>query len=171
MPAPLTLTALNECPRDAFVEALGAVFEHAPWVAEAAFDRRPFVTVAALHETMVEAVAEAGEARQLALIRAHPDLGSKFARADLTTASQAEQGSLGLDRLSADEFTRFTQLNAAYRERFGFPFIICVRQHTRDSILKQFDRRLHNNAAAERSAALDEIALITGLRLVAMISS
>ncbi|MSO67234.1 MAG: 2-oxo-4-hydroxy-4-carboxy-5-ureidoimidazoline decarboxylase, partial [Pseudolabrys sp.] len=84
---------------------------------------------------------------------------------------QAEQGSLGLDRLSADEFTRFTQLNTAYRERFGFPFIICVRQHTRDSILKQFDRRLHNNAAAERSAALDEIALITGLRLVAMISS
>ncbi len=129
------------------------------------------MTVAALHQAMVEAVAEAGSERQLALIRAHPDLGSKFARADLTMASQAEQGSLGLDRLSADEFTRFTKLNAAYRERFGFPFIICVRQHTKGSILKQFERRLHNDAAAERSAALDEIALITGLRLAAMINS
>src|ERR1700688_4657620 len=129
---PRTLAALNACPRDAFVDALGMVFEHAPWVAEAAFSRRPFVTVAALHEAMVEALRQGGQDRQMALIRAHPELGSKFARADLTAASQAEQGGLGLDRLSEQEFTRFTQLNAAYRERFGFPFIICVRRHTRD---------------------------------------
>ena len=169
MPAARTLAALNTCPRDAFVDALGAIFEHAPWVAEAAFDRRPFATVAALHDAMVEAVAKAGAERQLALIKAHPDLGSKFGRADLTAASQAEQGSLGLDRLSEEEFVRFTRLNAAYRQRFGFPFIICVRKQTRDSILSAFERRLKNDAIAERAAALNEIAQIAELRLAALI--
>jgi len=170
IPAPLTLSALNACPRDAFVDALGAIFEHAPWVAEAAFERRPFATVAALHEAMTAALLAAGAQRQMDVIRAHPDLGSKFARADLTAASQAEQGGLGLDRLSEPEFARFTKLNAAYRERFGFPFIICVRRHTRDSILEQFERRLHNDAAAERAAALDEIALIAELRLATLVA-
>ena len=84
---PQTLATLNACPRDAFVDALGAVSEHAPWVAQAAFDRRPFVTVAALHEAMVEALRQAGAVRQLAMIRAHPELGSKVARTDLTAAS------------------------------------------------------------------------------------
>jgi 2-oxo-4-hydroxy-4-carboxy-5-ureidoimidazoline decarboxylase len=167
---PRTLAALNACPRDAFVTALGAVFEHAPWVAEAAFERRPFATVAALHGAMVAAVAQAGEARQMELIRAHPDLGSKFARAGLTAASQAEQGSLGLDRLSEQEFTRFTALNTAYRERFGFPFIICVRRQTKDSILSEFERRLKKDANAERATALDEIAQIAELRLEALLS-
>ena len=166
-----SLAALNGCARDVFVAALGGIFEHALWVAEAAVERRPFATVAALHEAMVAAVTKAGEARQMELIRAHPDLGSKFARADLTAASQAEQGSLGLDQLSEDEFTRFMALNAVYRERFGFPFIICVRKQTQASILSAFERRLKNHAVAERAAALDEIAAITRLRLDAMISS
>jgi len=170
-PAPklLTLDAINECSRDRFVEALGAIIERAPWVAEAAFSRRPFATVAALHETLVEQLRQAGPERQLAVIRAHPELGTKVAPASLTAASQAEQGSLGLDRLSEEEFARFIQLNAAYRTRFGFPFIICVRRHTQDSILRQFERRLGNDAATERAAALTEIALIAELRLASLV--
>lgn len=166
---PWTLDGLNECSRNGFVAALGAVFEHAPWVAEAAFGQRPFATVAAVHKAMADALRQADAERQLSVIRAHPELGSRLARADLTTASQAEQGSLGLDRLSEAEFDRFTEFNATYRARFGFPFIICVRRHTRDSILRQFAGRLGNNEATERAAALDEIALITRLRLVEML--
>ena len=165
MAAPLTLDALNALRRDGFVAALGAIVEHAPWVAEAAFTARPFSTVAAVHEAMTAALQQAAPERQLAVIRAHPELGSKVARAELTAASQAEQGSLGLDRLSEEEFARFSRLNATYRARFGFPFIVCVRRHTRDSILRQFERRLSNDAAAERTAALAEIALIARLRL------
>lgn len=97
-------------------------------------------------------------------------MGSRVARRDLTDASQAEQGGLGLDRLSADEFARFSRLNGAYREKFRFPFIVCVRRHTRDSILSQFERRLVNDPAAERAAALREIGLITRLRLVAKVA-
>jgi 2-oxo-4-hydroxy-4-carboxy-5-ureidoimidazoline decarboxylase len=96
-------------------------------------------------------------------------LGSRVKRAELTDHSQAEQGGLGLDRLGAEEFDRFSRLNAAYREKFGFPFIICVRRHTRDSILRQFERRLANDAAAEQAAALHEIGLITRLRVVSMV--
>ncbi len=168
-PEPRTLAAINECSRAGFVEALGTIFEHAAWVAEAAFVRRPFATVAALHQAMVAALRQVDAETQLALICAHPELGSRVARAGLTAASQAEQGGLGLDRLSEQEFVRFTELNSAYRERFGFPFIVCVRRHTRDSILRQFECRLHNDAAGERAAALDEIALIARLRLNAAI--
>src|SRR5690606_21473864 len=103
--------------------------------------------------------------RQLGFIRAHPELGSRVKRLDITADSQAEQGALGLDRLSEAEFARFSELNAAYAEKFGSPFIICVRRHTRDSILRQFERRLANDPDTERQAALDEIALITRLRL------
>lgn len=161
------LNDLNACTRDAFVAAVGDIFEHAPWVAEAAFAARPFATVAALHEAMLRAVREAPNERQLGFIRGHPELGSKVARAGgLTEASKAEQGSLGLDRLSDEEFARFERLNKAYRDKFAFPFIICVRRHTRDSILTQFERRLANDMDAERARALDEIGLITRLRLV-----
>ena len=116
---------------------------------------------------MVEAVAASGEAQQLDLIRGHPELGSKVGQAPAMTAeSRSEQGGLGLDRLSEAEFTRFNELNAAYRARFGFPFIICVRRHTRDSILAEFARRLGNTPPQERAAALEEIGYITRLRLV-----
>lgn len=169
MTAPFTLDKLNSLPADGFVQALGDVFEHAPWVAEAAAAARPFPTVAALHAAMLDAVMAATADTQLAFIRAHPELGSKVRRADITADSQAEQGSLGLDRLSDEEFSRFSRLNAAYRDKFGFPFIICVRRHTRDSILRNFERRLANDAETERQTALDEIGLITRLRLVAKV--
>jgi 2-oxo-4-hydroxy-4-carboxy-5-ureidoimidazoline decarboxylase len=167
--APLTLSGLNGLPPPSFVAALGEVFEHGPWVAEAAASGRPYPTVAALHDAMMQAVRQAAPERQRAFIGGHPELGSRVNRAELTEHSQAEQGGLGLDRLSAEEFDRFNRLNAAYRQRFGFPFIICVRRHTRDSILRQFERRLENNAEAERTAALHEIGLITRLRLVALV--
>ena len=167
--APLTLSGLNALPVSSFVAALGEVFEHAPWVAEAAATGLPYPTVAALHDAMMQAVRSAPAERQRAFIGGHPELGSRVKRADLTDHSQAEQGGLGLDRLSAEEFARFNRLNAAYREKFGFPFIVCVRRHTRDSILAQFERRLGNDADAERAAALHEIGLITRLRLVAMV--
>ena len=128
---PLTLSGLNALPGPSFVAALREVFEHAPWVAEAAATGRPYPTVSALHNAMIQAVRQATPDRQLAFIGGHPELGSRVRRAELTDHSQAEQGGLGLDRLSAEEFDRFNGLNAAYREKFGFPFIICVRRHIR----------------------------------------
>ena len=168
-PSGLTLFELNRLPPQAFVASLAEVFEHAPWVAEAALPGRPYPTIMALHEAMKRAVRAAPARRQLEFISGHPELGSRVKRAELTDASQAEQGGLGLDRLSAGEFDRFTRLNAAYREKFGFPFIVCVRRHTRNSILEQFERRLDNDAEAERARALEEIGLITRLRLVARV--
>jgi 2-oxo-4-hydroxy-4-carboxy-5-ureidoimidazoline decarboxylase len=168
-PPALTLSGLNGLSASSFVAALGEVFEHAPWVAEAAAHSRPHPTVAALHQAMMQAVRAAPAERQRAFITGHPELGSRVKRAELTGHSQAEQGSLGLDRLSAEEFDRFCRLNAAYREKFGFPFIICVRRHTRDSILREFERRLGHDAETERERALAEIGLITRLRLVAKV--
>ena len=163
----IPLEKLNSMPAMELVATLADVFEHAPWVAEQAATGRPYPTVEALHAAMAQAVATAPADKQHAFIRAHPELGSKVRRADITPDSQAEQGSLGLDRLSDEEFARFSKLNATYRDKFGFPFIICVRRHTRNSILTQFERRLKNDANAERIAALREIGFITRLRLVA----
>ncbi len=166
----LTLSDLNGQSPGAFVADLGDVFEHAPWVAEAAQASRPFATIAALHEAMMRAVRAAPPEQQLAFLRGHPELGGKVARAGaMTEDSKAEQGGLGLDRLSDEEFARFERLNASYQTTFGFPFIICVRRHTRDSILRTFERRTGNDPAAELAAALDEIGFITRLRLAAKV--
>jgi 2-oxo-4-hydroxy-4-carboxy-5-ureidoimidazoline decarboxylase len=162
----ISLDALNAADQAAFVAALGDVFEHAPWVAQAAYAARPFPTLAALHAGMCGAVTGIDAERQLAFVNGHPDLAGKAARAGTMTAdSRGEQASAGLDRLSEEEFARFHRLNTAYREKFGFPFIICVRRHTRDSILRQFERRLGNEPAAELAAARDEVFRIVALRL------
>jgi len=160
------LAELNAADRDAFVAVLGGVFENAPWVAERAWSGRPFATVGDLHHALMAALKGASEAEQTAFIRGHPELGSDMARSGaMTQASRQEQGSLGLDRLSEAEFQRFERLNGDYRERFGMPFIICVGRHTRPSILSEFARRIANDWAAERAAALDEVGHITRLRL------
>ena len=169
MTASTTLDRLNSLPSQEFAAVLADVFEHAGWVAEAAASGRPYPSVASLHEAMMRAVREAPAERRLGFVRGHPELGSKVARAELTRDSQAEQGGLGLDRLSDAEFERFTRLNDSYRKKFGIPFIVCVRRHTRDSILNQFERRLAHDAQAEHATALDEIGLITRLRLVAKV--
>ncbi len=161
-----TLADLNTAPAARFVETLGGIFEHSPWVADATAPLRPFDSLAALHAAMVAAVDAADEAQKLNLLRAHPDLAGKLARAGaLTDASTAEQASAGLDRLSEAEFQRFTAFNIAYTEKFGFPFIIAVRENTKASILKAFERRITNSREAEFSTALAEVAQIARLRL------
>lgn len=162
----LTLDALNAMTAADFVAALGAIYEHSPWVAEAVIARRPFASLAALHEAMSGAVRAAGEQRQRALLVAHPDLAGKAARAGTLTAdSTLEQGSAGLDRLNDDEFDTIYRLNGAYTAKFGFPFIVCVRRHGKDSIFRQIERRLGNDQRQEFAAALDEVVRIGALRL------
>jgi 2-oxo-4-hydroxy-4-carboxy-5-ureidoimidazoline decarboxylase len=165
-----SLGEINAMPAADFAAALGDVFEQAPWVAERAAADRPYPTVAALHDGLMQAVHGVSVATQLAFVRGHPELGGKLARAGpMTAASRSEQGGLGLDRLDDEEFARFARLNAAYRERFGFPFIICVRRHTRGSILAEFERRVGNDPATELATALAEIGHITRLRLEAKV--
>jgi 2-oxo-4-hydroxy-4-carboxy-5-ureidoimidazoline decarboxylase len=165
-----SLGEINAMPAAELVAALGDVFEHAPWVAERAAAGRPYPSVTALHEALMQAVRDAPAATQLAFVRGHPELGGKLARAGtMTDASKSEQGGLGLDRLNDEEFARFERLNRTYLERFGFPFIICVRRHTRASILAEFERRLQNDPPAELAAALAEIGEITRLRLDAKV--
>jgi 2-oxo-4-hydroxy-4-carboxy-5-ureidoimidazoline decarboxylase len=162
----ISLSSLNAMPIDDFVKALGAIFEHSPWVARAVAPARPFSSVPALHAAMVRAVQDARQGAQLALICAHPDLG---ARLKMTDQSVSEQSGVGLDRLSPELFERFSRLNDAYRARFGFPFIIAVRNHTRESILEHFEQRLKNDADVERETALSEIAEIARFRLLDLI--
>ena len=151
------------------MEALGHLFEHSPWVAEEAAKGRPYANIPALHRGFVTAMHAADFDLQLALINAHPDLAGKLMVAKtLTAESTAEQASVGLDRLAPDEFKRFTALNEAYRERFGFPFIICARLNTKKTILEAFEKRLLNDATTERKEALNQIADITRLRLAEM---
>lgn len=166
------LAALNAADRDAFVAAVGHAFERSPWIAAEAWERRPFATIDDLHREMAVTMWDAPASRKLALIDAHPDLAGKAAIAgDLTADSANEQASAGMDRLSPEEFAAFTRLNAAYRDRFGFPFIICVREHSKGSILAAFEARLAHDRDAEVEAALAEIAKIAKLRLEATIGA
>jgi 2-oxo-4-hydroxy-4-carboxy-5-ureidoimidazoline decarboxylase len=167
MPTALTsLHDLNNSDTATFTAVLGPVFEHAPWIAEGAAAARPFATVSALHDAMMAILRNAPAAQQMAFVRGHPELASKVARAGtLTAESTAEQGSLGLNRLSDAEASTFESLNSRYAKKFGFPCIICVRRHTRDSILRQFERRLTHAGEQEFAAALEEIGHITRLRL------
>ena len=144
----VSLESLNATDKAGFTAALGDIYEHAPWVAQAVYGERPFGTLAALHDAMMSAVRAAPTDQRLALIKGHPDLAGKAARAGvMTNESTAEQASVGLDRLSDAEFAQFHRLNSAYREKFGIPFIVCVRRHSRDSILRQFERRVQNGTA------------------------
>jgi OHCU decarboxylase len=162
----LSIEALNAMDQAHFADALGFAFEKSPWIAAEAWAARPFADRAALHRAMATVVERASQEQQIALIRAHPDLAGKAAIArELTAESTREQASAGLDQLTPAEFARFTALNDAYRAQFGFPFVICVREHTRSSILNAFETRLHHDAAAEVTTALGEIFKIADLRL------
>jgi len=148
--------------RETFVAALGGVFEHSPWVAERAWPRRPFAGVEALHQAMVEQVVGALLEEQTALIRAHPDLGT---RARMSSASSGEQAGAGLDNLTLEEYEQLHRLNSAYREKFSFPFIYVVKGSTRQDILSALERRLSNDPAAEHAMALAQIYRIAQNRL------
>ncbi|MSO99697.1 MAG: 2-oxo-4-hydroxy-4-carboxy-5-ureidoimidazoline decarboxylase [Acetobacteraceae bacterium] len=166
---PIDLETINTLGADAFTAHLGRIFEHSSWIARAAFAARPFVSVAALHATMVSVVTNAGPERQLALLRAHPELARPVA---LTASSAAEQGGMGLDRLAGEEAAAFDERNAAYRARFGFPFIIAVRgQCDRSAILAAMTARLGHSPEQEMAAALAEVAKIARFRLDDLIGS
>jgi len=142
---------------------VSALFEHSPWV-EARADARP--SSGDRHADLMAVMYDATPEEQLALIRAHPELAGKAAIArELTDASAAEQASAGLDRLTPEEFARFHEMNAAYRDRFGFPFIICVRLTDKAGILAAMEKRLAHDRDAEIAAALAEIGKIVKLRL------
>jgi 2-oxo-4-hydroxy-4-carboxy-5-ureidoimidazoline decarboxylase len=164
-PDPL-IERLNRQDEAGFVSEVGALYEHSPWIAALAWHERPFSDRQALSDAMQRIVRNAPRAQQLALIRAHPDLAGKLARAGaLASHSTSEQSGLGLDRLSDAEYEQFDRLNNAYRARFGLPFVIAVRAQTRQSVLAAFEARLAHEPEVEIATAIEEIGRIAAFRL------
>ncbi|MQY42226.1 allantoinase PuuE [Epibacterium sp. SM1969] len=155
--------------RDAFIQSYGSIFEHSPWVAETAFDLElgpAHDRAAGLHNALCRAFRRAPDAERLAVLRAHPDLAGKLAAAKrLTAESTAEQASAGLEALTDAERQTFSELNAAYVEKFGFPFIIAVREHSKSSILQAFGARLTHARDAEFAEACHQVERIALWRL------
>src|SRR5579863_4288233 len=166
------LEELNASAQGDFVAALANIFEYSPWVAEQSFAARPFAGVNALFAAMKTTVERAPQELRLALIKSHPDLADKTQRAaGLTAESTSEQNSVGLDRLSDAEYEAFERVNNAYRSKFGFPYIVCVRRHTKDSILRDFERRLPNDPVTEMQKSIEEICRIAALRLDQLVTA
>jgi OHCU decarboxylase len=168
----VTIEDLNGLDRVSFARTVGPAFEAAPWIAEAAWEDRPFDDVDDLYARMCDVVDHAPDDRLLELIAGHPDLAGRVAVAGgLTPESTAEQASAGLDRLTEEELRRFTRLNGAYTARFGFPFVIAVREHTKESILAAFEERLRHTSEQERATALEQVKTIARHRLAAMVDA
>ena len=169
---PIALAAVNAMDAPAFVAAFGDVAEHSAWVAELAAAQRPFASKHAMIEAFGDEVREAGPAKKLALLRAHPDLAGRAAIAgDLAAESRREQAGAGLDTLTAEEFRRFTDLNQAYTERFGFPFILAVRGADKQTILDAFGERIEREPEAEMAMAVSEVVRIIGSRIEDRVTS
>lgn len=151
-----------------FTEALKEIWEETPEIAQQTWHNRPFEDVAVLYQAMVAIVNSMSETEQITLIKAHPDLGSKTKMAE---ASVQEQAGIGLDSLSKSEYQRFQFLNQAYKDKFGFPFIVAVKYHTQESILEAFETRLNNTQEREKQQALTEISKIARLRLDSLVES
>jgi 2-oxo-4-hydroxy-4-carboxy-5-ureidoimidazoline decarboxylase len=167
----MTLQQLNALDQTDFVQLLGAIFEHSPWIAERAFAARPFESIADLHQKMFDVVKRASTEQQKQLILNHPELAGRAARAgELTRDSRQEQAGAGLNRCSADELARLQLLNARYREKFGFPFIVAVKGLTRCDIMNAMERRLLHSQAREFATSLDEIGNIALVRLQQLIT-
>jgi 2-oxo-4-hydroxy-4-carboxy-5-ureidoimidazoline decarboxylase len=158
----MTVAELSTSDRTEFVSALGWIFEDSPWVAERAWQRRPFASLEELHAAMTRVVADATEAEQLTLLRAHPDLGT---RARVSDASTGEQRGAGLDRLTPDEFARLQRLNTDYRSRFGFPFLFAVKGSTTHDVLAALDARGGRTRDEEFAEALQQVYKIARFRL------
>ncbi|MCL1471444.1 2-oxo-4-hydroxy-4-carboxy-5-ureidoimidazoline decarboxylase [Argonema antarcticum] len=156
------ISEINQLSQQDFVEVLGGIFEDSPWVAEKAYNKRPFADLVSLHQIMVGVVRDASLDEQLVLMRSHPDLGNKV---KMSKSSVHEQAGAGLDRLSSEEYERFQALNKGYKEKFAFPFIIAVKNHTKESILDAFSIRLGNSREVEIERALQEIYQIAWFRL------
>lgn len=161
-----SLLQLNSIDRAAFTAALGHLFEHSPWVADETWPQRPFASREALHAALCATMRGATRDRQLALIRAHPDLAGRLAQQKkLTAESTREQASAGLDQLTDTELADFTRRNDTYKARFGFPFIICARLNAKAAILGAMQVRVDNSPDTEFATALGEIEKIAWLRL------
>jgi len=158
----MTLDDLNAGDRDGFVAALATIFEGSPWAAERAWRHRPFASLEALHQAMMTEVSTSSRDEQLGLLRAHPDLGT---RARLTAASADEQSGAGLDRLTPSEFNRLSELNTAYRDKFGFPFLLAVKGSTTDAVLAALAARLPATVDEEFAEALRQVSRIAWFRL------
>jgi len=167
----MTLAELNACDRDRFVAALGWVFEHSPWVAARAWERRPFATADELLNAMTAALDAARPDERMALLRAHPDLGTRPSQAQVSEASAGEQAGAGFDRLTPAELERLQQLNARYRRRFGFPFLYAVKGSSSHQVLEALETRLSAAAEEELAEALRQVCRIARFRLQAAISS
>ncbi len=166
-----TLSQLNAMPSAEFVQALGGIYEHSPWVAASAAQQRPFTDRQALAAAMRAAVDQAGEAAQLKLVRAHPELAGKAAvRGELTEESTREQSGAGLNQCTPEEFERLQALNARYNEKFGFPFILAVRGYDRAGIINEFARRIENSPADELQTCINQIHRIAQFRLDDLVS-
>ncbi|MCR6654348.1 MAG: 2-oxo-4-hydroxy-4-carboxy-5-ureidoimidazoline decarboxylase [Opitutus sp.] len=167
----MTLDSINALDRAGFMAKLGHLFEHSPWVAEETWSQRPFRDVEQLHAALCATMRAASRERQLALIVAHPDLAGRLAQQKkLTQESTREQAGAGLDALSDAELAEFQRINAEYRERFGFPFIICARLNAKDAILRAMQTRLPNSPEQEFATALAEIEKIAKLRLLDVVN-
>nr|WP_311527341.1 2-oxo-4-hydroxy-4-carboxy-5-ureidoimidazoline decarboxylase [uncultured Ralstonia sp.] len=166
-----TLSQLNSMGASQFVQVLGGIYEHSPWVAEHAATQRPFASADALTAAMRNAVDTAGIDPQLKLVCAHPELAGKAAvRGELTAESTREQAGAGLDQCTAEEFARLQALNAQYNEKFGFPFILAVRGYDRHGIIDNFSKRVENDRDTELRTSLEQIHRIAGFRLTDLIS-
>jgi 2-oxo-4-hydroxy-4-carboxy-5-ureidoimidazoline decarboxylase len=161
------LAEVNALGEREFVARLGAVFEHSPWIATKAWQRRPFASVNGIHQAMMAAVLDATRPQQLALVRAHPELAGAEAKAGrLTSDSSGEQARLGFISLSSDEFLKMRELNRRYRDKFGFPCIVALRLHdARTDVIAEMERRLRNDATTELENALEQIGHIARGRL------
>lgn len=163
----MTLRELNERDCRGFADAVGWAFERSPWVAARAWTLRPFESLAALHEAMAGVVAAASREEQLALLRAHPDLGANL---EMSEASTREQAEAGLTSLARHELIRLRTLNAAYREKFGFPFLYAVKGAAPGDVLEALERRLTSTRESERREALRQVYRIALFRLEEVVS-
>ena len=158
----MTIAGLNLLDRSGFVETIGWVFEHSPWVAERVWPSRPFDNLDALHAAMTDQVERATFAEKLAILQSHPDLGT---RARLSPASAGEQTGAGLDSLSPSEFEQLHRMNAAYRARFGFPFLLAVKGSTKHDVLRALEARIESTSEDEFREALRQVYRIARFRL------
>lgn len=162
----MLLQEVNTLSSQQFVETFRGIYEHSPWVAEAAATRRPFASMQQMKQAFSDAVQQAPASQKLALVRAHPELGHRIGiDSDLSAESTQEQGSAGLDRLSPAEYKQLRDLNEVYQKKFGMPFVICVRQATKTVILKAMEQRLASSFTVELTEALKQIDAIAALRL------
>jgi OHCU decarboxylase len=163
----MTISELNNLDRTVFITSIGWIFEQSPWVAERAWQDKPFESILDLHRALIRAVESATVDEQLTLIRAHPDLGS---RARMTSASTREQAGAGLNTLTPEEFARLQSLNSAYRGRFGFPFLFAVKGSTKYDVLEALEERLTASEDEEFLVALEQVYRIARFRLEELIS-